>query len=257
MTTIPAMWQYSAGIERQLTKTLTLSATYLWARSDNLFLSRDVNAPPPPAYSARPDSSYGVVREIESSGRLRSQGIQLTLRGSITKSFTGQTQYTVTKTRNDTAGIGWFPSNDYDLSGEWGRAEYDQRHRFDSIGTFKVGRLFSVSAALALYAGRPYSVLAGNDLYHNGRSNARPGGVARNTLDGPGYADLDIRWFREVLLRPTGPDAPKVTFGVDAFNLLNRTNFVSYIGTINSPLFGQAVAAQPPRRLQLSIRTTF
>jgi hypothetical protein len=48
-----------------------------------------------------------------------------------------------------------------------------------------------------------------------------------------------------------------MTFGIDAFNILNRVNYVAYIGTLSSPFVGQAVAAQPPRRLQLSIRTRF
>jgi hypothetical protein len=257
--TSPATWQYSAGVERQLAKALTLSATYIGMRSDSLFLSRDINAPPPPNYLARPDPAYGVVRQIESTGRLRSNALQFTLRGSITTFFTGQTQYTLSQTRNDTGGIAWFPANDYERSGEWGLADYDQRHRFDSLGRFKVGDLFNLSVALALYSGKPYSLLAGADLYNNGRSNARPPGVARNTVEGPGYADLDLRWFRDFVVgrARAGQDAPKVTIGLDAFNVLNRTNFITYLGTVNSPLFGQAVAAQPPRRLQFSIRTTF
>jgi acyl-CoA thioesterase FadM len=39
---------------------------------------------------------------------------------------------------------------------------------------------------------------------------------------------------------------------VDAFNILNHVNYVSYVGTLTSPFFGQAVAALPPRRIQLS-----
>jgi hypothetical protein len=116
-----------------------------------------------------------------------------------------------------------------------------------------------VSGAIALYSGKPYSVLAGVDLYNNGRSNARPPSIVRNTFDGPDYASVDLRLFRDILVghAPAGQEAPKVTVAVDAFNLLNRTNFVAYLGTIRSPLFGQAVAAQPPRRLQLSVRATF
>jgi outer membrane receptor protein involved in Fe transport len=257
--TIPATWQYSVGVERQLSAGLTLSATYIGMYSNNLFLSRDVNAPPPPAYAARPDPVYGVVRQMESAGRLRSNAFQITLRGGITKYFRGQTQYTVATTQNSTSGINWFPANDYDPSGEYARADYDQRQRFDSLGTVKVGSLCSLSVALALYSARPYSVLAGADLYNNGRSNARPFGIARNTLGGPDYADLDVRWSRDFAIgRPRdGGDAPKVTVGIDAFNVLNRTNFTAYLGTVTSPLFGQAVAAQPPRRLQLSLRATF
>ncbi len=257
--TIPATWQYGAGVDRQLTHALTMSINYTRISSDNMFLSRDINAPVPPLYSVRPDPTYGVVRNIESTGRLRGNAMQVTLRGAVGKYITTQTQYTLSKTLNDTGGIGWFPANDYDLSGEYARADYDQRHRFDTLGTMRFGELFNMSVALALYSGRPYSILAGADVYNNGRSNARPFGIARNTREGPDYKDLDLRWFRDfVLSHPHGADDPmKVTLGIDAFNVLNRTNYTAYLGTITSPLFGQAVAAQPPRRLQLSLRAAF
>jgi hypothetical protein len=48
-----------------------------------------------------------------------------------------------------------------------------------------------------------------------------------------------------------------MTVGLDAFNVLNHTNFKGYVGTVPSPLFGGATSAFPPRRLQLSVRTTF
>ena len=48
---------------------LTLSLTYTGARGYHLFRSRDVNAPPPPLYLTRPDPAYGVVRQVESTGR--------------------------------------------------------------------------------------------------------------------------------------------------------------------------------------------
>ena len=44
---------------------------------------------------------------------------------------------------------------------------------------------------------------------------------------------------------------------LDAFNVTNRVNYVSYSGNLFSPFFGKAVAAKPPRRLQLSTRFTF
>jgi hypothetical protein len=47
------------------------------------------------------------------------------------------------------------------------------------------------------------------------------------------------------------------TVGLEAYNILNRTNFTTYVGTVDSPLFGRAIAAQPPRRVQLSLRAKF
>ena len=48
-----------------------------------------------------------------------------------------------------------------------------------------------------------------------------------------------------------------MTLGFDAFNLLNRVNYASYVGIVGSPLFGQPVSAQSPRQLQLSARVNF
>jgi len=82
--------------------------------------------------------------------------------------------------------------------------------------------------------------------------------VPRNSLQGPGYADLDLRWSRDFFIVPAKKDkGPTVTLGFDAFNLLNRVNYVSYIGDLGSLFFGRPIAAQPPRRLQASFRFRF
>jgi hypothetical protein len=44
---------------------------------------------------------------------------------------------------------------------------------------------------------------------------------------------------------------------LNSFNVLNHPNYVTYIGTQSSPLFGQPVAAQPPRRMQLDVQFKF
>ncbi len=82
--------------------------------------------------------------------------------------------------------------------------------------------------------------------------------LGRNTLQGPGYAQLDLRWsYNFFLMRSKKEKGPTLTPAVDAFNVFNRVNFVAFVGNLSSPFFGQAVAARPPRRLQLSLRLTF
>jgi hypothetical protein len=44
---------------------------------------------------------------------------------------------------------------------------------------------------------------------------------------------------------------------LDAFNVVNRVNYSAYIGNQSSPFFGHAIASQPARRLQLSMRFMF
>ena len=84
-------------------------------------------------------------------------------------------------------------------------------------------------------------------------------GVRRNSLQGPGYADLDLRWSRDFYLikGKKKDEGVKATLALDAFNVLNRVNYVGFVGNLSSPFFGRAVAAQPPRRLQLSFRVKF
>jgi hypothetical protein len=75
---------------------------------------------------------------------------------------------------------------------------------------------------------------------------------------GPGYADLDLRWSHDfVFPAPKKDKGPAASVGVDAFNILNHVNYSSYVGNLSSVFFGRAVSAQPPRRVQFSVRFKF
>ena len=156
-----------------------------------------------------------------------------------------------------TIGINSFPANNYDLSGEWARADYDQRHRFNLLGTFRVVRLLNLGVGFFASSGMPYSMTTGRDDNRDGLANDRPAGVGRNSLQGPGFAELDLRWSYDWRLQKARKDGAKVTVAVDSFNITNRVNYAGYTGNLSSPFFGQAVAAKPPRRLQISGRLTF
>jgi hypothetical protein len=255
---LPYLLQFGIGVERQLRKSTTLTINYIGNEGVSMFRSRDVNAPLPPLYADRPNSSFAVVRQIESSGRLESHSLEIGLRGNVTRFFIGLIQYTLARAYNNTGGINSYPANNYDLSGEWGRADFDQRHRFNLLGTIKPGKLFNLGVGVFLNTGRPYSLTTGRDDYHVGVANARPVGVGRNTLQGPGYAEYDLRWFRDFRLAPPKNEvAPTITVAVDAFNVLNHTNYVGYVGNLSSPFFGRAISALAPRRLQFSTRFNF
>jgi hypothetical protein len=50
---------------------------------------------------------------------------------------------------------------------------------------------------------------------------------------------------------------PTATLAINSFNVLNHENDIPYIGVVSSPFFGRAVAAQPPRRMQLDLQFRF
>jgi hypothetical protein len=254
---IPQTLQYGVGLDHQLQKGTTLSITYTGARGYHLFRSRDVNAPPPPLYQTRPDSSYGVIREVESTGHQSSDSMQVTLRGRVTPWFNGQMQYTLSRVYNDTSGLSAFPANDYDLSGEWARADFDRRHRFLLLGRVTAVKWVDLGAGVTLNSGAPYNETLGADIYNNGRGRARPPGVPRNSLEMASYASVDLRASHDLKMGGAGASKRTLTVAFDAFNVLNHVNYATYVGTVGSDLFGQPVSALPARQLQFSARVKF
>jgi hypothetical protein len=251
---VPWTVQYSGGVEHQLTKSTTLSVMY-YGSNGRLLRSRDINAPTPPLFSGRPNQTQGVVRQIDASARQRSDSLQTTLRGRTSKWFNGQIQYSLSRTMNDSGGLDWYPSNDWSPAAERARADFDRRHRLLLLAGMAPGHQMNIGVALTLQSGQPYSETAGSDSFNNGRSNARPPDIPRNSLQGGGLAELDLRFSRD--FHVGGTSGPTMTMGIDAFNALNTINYATYVGTVTSPLFMQPVSAQAARQIQLSARVKF
>ena len=254
---IPYTVQYSAGIERQVTPKSTLSATYVGSRGIKMFRSVDANAPLPPSFGPRPVSNLGQDRQIQSDGYQKSNALELTFRGSPTKFLTGQVQYTFSKTYNNTSGVTFFPANSYDPSADWALSDNDRRHKFDLLGSAQVRRLLVLGVALSLYAGKPVNVTTGRDDNHDGITNDRLAGVARNTMPGPGLINLDFSVAHDFLLSKAPDHAKTFTLSLNSFNVLNHPNYVTYVGVMASPSFGRPVQAQPPRRFQMDMQFKF
>jgi hypothetical protein len=257
---IPYAVQYSVGLERQVTAKSTFSAMYVGSRGIDLFRSRDINAPPPPNFTARPNPNLGQVRQMESEGYQKSNSLELTFRGKPSRFFAGQVQYTLGKTYNNTSGITYFPANSYLAAADWARSDNDRRHKFDLLGSTEIAKYFSIGAALSVYSGRPVNVTTGADDNHDGIYNDRPllpVAFARNTMHGPGLINLDLNIERDFLFVKGKKEGPTLTVGLNSFNVLNHQNDVTYVGVISSVYFGRAVSALPPRRMQLNLQFKF
>src|SRR5262249_25640109 len=157
--------------------------------------------------------------------------LSVTLRGRVTRWFNGQAQYAIGRAYNDTNGIAWFPANDYDLAGEYARADFDRRHRLVLIGRVVPNRIADIGVGLTMNSNAPYTEVLGDDIYNNGRGRARPAGVPRNSLEGAGFASLDLRVARELKFGG-GKDERAISLGVDAFNVFNHVNYATYVGTV-------------------------
>ena len=194
---------------------------------------------------------------MQSEGRLRSSAMEIGLRGRPAKFLTGQARYNLGKTYNNTSGIRYFPANSYDPQADWSRSDNDQRHKFDLLASFEAGKYFSFGTAVSTYSGKPVNITTGNDENHDGLALDRPAGVPRNTLHGPAFIGLDLNVAHEFPLTKEGSKGPTAALTLNSFNVLNRANDMTYIGVGGSPFFGNAVAALPPRRMQLNVEFKF
>jgi Carboxypeptidase regulatory-like domain len=255
---IPYVVQFSIGVERQITAKSTFSAVYIGNRGIGSFRSIDRNQPLLVGGSyVTPDPSLGQVRQIQSEGYLKGYALELTFRGKPSKYFTGQIQYTLSRTYNNTSGITFFPENSYDPSADWGRSDNDRLHKFDLLASSQPTRFFTAGAALSLYSGKPVNVITGSDDNHDGILNDRPIGFGRNSMAGPGLINLDLNLSHDFPLSKAKKESRVLTLALNSFNVLNHPNYLTYDGTISSPLFGKPVAAQPPRRMQLDVQFKF
>jgi hypothetical protein len=260
----PYAFQYSYGVEWQLHKTLTFTASYRGQLQIKSFRSRDANAPilpPDPELTVdypRPNTSYGQIQQIESGGRTLVNALDLSFRGKAGRWFSGQGQYTLSRFEGNTGGINAFPQNQYNPNDEWGRADQDRLQRINLMGNINPDHWLSLGVNLTLYSGLPYNEITGDDYFHTGLGNARPTGVGRNTLQTSGVASLDLLYSHDFYLtKDKGDKARILSAGVSTFNVLNHTNYTSYIGTLSSSRFGEPTAALAARQLQFSVGYRF
>lgn len=79
------------------------------------------------------------------------------------------------------------------------------------------------------------------------------GNAGRNILEGPGLAT----WNASVLKDTRLSESATLQFRVEAFNLLNRTNFNLPDLFVGTPTFGRILSAQNPRHVQLGLKLLF
>lgn len=146
---------------------------------------------------------------------------------------------------------------------------------------------WQANAILNLYTGLPFTIQSGTDRSLSGVgsdyadvvpgvSPSRPSGtsqvkkyfntaafapaalgtfgnVSRNSLRGPGYANVDASLFKELFKEKRIHGQ----FRAEVFNMLNHTNFNNPISNISSGTFGQITTAGSPRVFQFGAKVMF
>jgi carboxypeptidase family protein len=250
----PYLIQGSLGVERKLPAQNQLSVEYSTVRGLKLYRMRNINAPLPGS-PVRPDPGFVNIEQFESSGSSRGNSLAVTLQNRRYKGLSLMGQYTLSRTTDDTSGMSSLPANNYDLRPERGRADFDQRHRLLLLGTYSAFWGMRLGGVLQFSSGSPFDVTTGFDNNHDSVANDRPVGVHRNSGQGPGFTQLDMRLSK--VMKFEKPGSLQAEIAADFFNVLNHVNYSGFVGTLTSPFFGRANSAYSARQIQLSFRLKF
>jgi hypothetical protein len=210
------------SFERQLPwkllgSTLMSSINYTWQRGVHLLRTRNINAPLPGS-GQLPFPDQGPILQFESTGKSTRHELRISLNTGFNRKLTFFSNYVLASTRSDTDGAFTAPSSSYDLSSEFGRAGFDQRHTFFIGGSISLPRGFRLSPFINASSGRPFDIRTGRD--NNGDTlftdrpsfanpadpgavvtrfgtfnpNPRPGEqvIPRNFGDGPGQFNFSL-----------------------------------------------------------------
>jgi hypothetical protein len=180
--TAPYTLQGAISAERQLTKSATLSLTYLTSRGFDQFLTINANAPVPgtPCAPDCVEPAQNLYRYV-SEGNFRQN--QFIVNSNIRWGTRVQlfTYYTLNYANSDTSGVSSFPSNSYDISQDYGRATFDIRHRLFLGGSIAMKYGFRLSPFFVASSGSPINVTTATDLNGDSIFNDRPGLVSTAT----------------------------------------------------------------------------
>jgi uncharacterized membrane protein YgcG len=168
----PYTMETSLSVERQLVTNVTLSVSYIGARTLHVLRSRNVNAP---VNGVRPFAGVGNIYQYESSGRFNQNQLVVSFNNRLSRKFTLFSTYVLNYANGDTDGANTFPANQYDLSREYGRSSVDVRHRVSLGGSINaLPWRIRLNPFLNWNSGRPFNITTGRDTNQDALFTDRP-----------------------------------------------------------------------------------
>ncbi|MGE5646623.1 MAG: carboxypeptidase regulatory-like domain-containing protein [Acidobacteriota bacterium] len=267
-TVIPAMYQWTATLEREITKNTGVRVSYTGSSTNHLAIARNLNQPIPGTvkYSAdlKPYPQLGTVTYRDSSGNAKYHGLTMVLERKMSNGLQFQASHTWAKDLTDSHGEdenGGSLQNAYDRKAEWGNYAAIRHHRFifSSIYELPFAKLagssrrwvnavaggWSLSSFILLQTGSYFTPsFSGSDPANTGVSGGRPDRVGNGSLDDPTI----YKWFDGAAF--VAPPANAGRFGNSGVNILQGP------GTANVDL-GLAKSVQLTERFRLRLEGTF
>jgi len=159
----PSITQAAIGVERQLPKNTTVAVTFTNSRGLHVLRSRNINAPMP-VTGVQPYGDVGNIYQYESSGIFNQHQLMTNVNSRVSSKFSLFGFYVLNYAKSNADGVASFPANQYDESGEYGRAQFDVRNRTFVGGSMTLPWGLRMSPFIGASSGVPFNITIGRDL---------------------------------------------------------------------------------------------
>lgn len=271
----PYVQQGRFGIEHELFRNFSVSATYLRFKGVHLSRTRDVNLFQPVATNitdpsgqvfvvqrfpaTRPIAGFARISLFESTADSVYNGLAIEAKRRFTRGLQFIAAYTLSKTKDnkpdqtmvvvgtdDIKGL----ENNLNIRGDWGRSDLDIRHRFVFSPVYEIGNFSRSDNAVAkalfgnwvfsgiatLQSGFAYSATVTGDANRDGNTATdRVPGTLRNGFTTPGIYIFDARATKSFSFG----EKYRLSLILEGFNIFNRSN----IATVNTGRYAIASSA--------------
>ena len=257
----PESFQSSASLEQQLGRA-NVSVGYLRNSTWRLQRQVDENLFPPTISSEglavfpgiRPNPSIGRLLVNQATAHSSYDGLLVTATLQVNRRTQLTANYTLSRTRDDDSSLGPFGRNSalnpFDLRAEGAYSSFDARQDFNVSAVINLPLGFKVNPIVLARSGLPYTPIVGFDLQNdandqNDRAILNGLEAPRNILRQPSFANLDLRFVKDITLRGEGHH---LDLFLDVFNVTGASNrnfgaeAISYYGTAANPVY---TAGQP------------
>jgi hypothetical protein len=193
----PYTIQSAIGLERQFSRSLTASVTYLNSHGLHQLFTRNINTPVLGQYQpsnpalgrpfdrvsacsvvpAIPDCEAGFtgnIYQFESDGLYNQNELIANFRANEGAYLSLFGFYMLNYANSDTSGVKYFPSNPYNVLEDYGRATFDVRDRAVVGGAINLPFGFRILPFIVADSGTPYNITLGQDLLGTSIFDQRP-----------------------------------------------------------------------------------
>ncbi|HEV2213961.1 MAG TPA: carboxypeptidase regulatory-like domain-containing protein, partial [Terracidiphilus sp.] len=172
--------QFGTSIERQLTKSSTVTVTYLRSFGVHQMVTRDANAYLPGTYdpsaqtqtATRPNPNLGVVNEFYPEAVFKQNQIIVNFNAQLSQRLHLFGFYGFSDANSN--GAGGTASNSYNLDQDYGRAAFVRKNMFFMMGDYTGPFDVHFNPFIITHSGGPYNIVSGQDQTGDHYLNDRP-----------------------------------------------------------------------------------